>query len=245
MGDQGPAAASAAPEPEAGSFEGAEWAKDRKYDHNINLSSFYQRHGPKYCTKMLSRIRMLHYIKQEIISDLEVQVNAGVKAAILPIQLPSCKISLTPWWDAQADVSLLVGTYKHGYERYDAMRLDPSLCFLDRCGPPDQQELLPEMVALEADSEEFQKAQENVLFPPASKLNAHLRLITSIYQREKKEKLASISMSPLEPNMQYAFPGPSGETPAFFLSFPEDVLIPTNLGLVATKPSTTSPPLAK
>jgi chromodomain-helicase-DNA-binding protein 7 len=46
-----------------------------------------------------------------------------------------------PWWDAEADKSLLAGTYKHGYERYNMMRLDPELCFLSRCGPPDSSEL--------------------------------------------------------------------------------------------------------
>ena len=41
------------------------------------------------------------------------------------------------WWDAEADKSLLVGTFKHGFERYNMMRLDPALCFLAKCGPPD------------------------------------------------------------------------------------------------------------
>ena len=98
---------------------------------------------------------MLYYIKQEIIRDLETQVNAGVNAVLLPIQPPSCEKSPTPWWDAQADVSLLVGTYKHGYEQYDSMRLDPSLCFLVRCGPPDRHEPLSEMASLEANGDEF------------------------------------------------------------------------------------------
>lgn len=44
------------------------------------------------------------------------------------------------WWDAECDVSLLVGTYKHGYENYLAMRSDPQLCFVDKLGPPDDAE---------------------------------------------------------------------------------------------------------
>ena len=43
----------------------------------------------------------------------------------------------TGWWDPDADRSLLVGTYKHGYERYHQMRQDPALAFLARCGPPE------------------------------------------------------------------------------------------------------------
>jgi chromodomain-helicase-DNA-binding protein 7 len=34
-----------------------------------------------------------------------------------------------------------VGTWKHGYENYVAMRADPTLCFLSRCGPPSDREL--------------------------------------------------------------------------------------------------------
>lgn len=72
-----------------------------------------------------------------------------------------CDQPPTPWWDAQADISLLVGTYKHGYERYAVMRLDPSLCFLVRCGPPDKQELLSEMASLEANGDELDKAADD------------------------------------------------------------------------------------
>jgi len=88
------------------------------------------------------------------------QVNGGINAAMLPIQPPFCDQPPTPWWDNQADVSLLVGTFKHGYERYAVMRLDPSLCFLMRCGPPDKQELLTEMASLEANGDELDKAPD-------------------------------------------------------------------------------------
>ena len=56
----------------------------------------------------------------------------------LPLVPPVCE-GLPPvsWWDADADKSLLVGTFKHGFERYNMMRLDPALCFLAKCGPPD------------------------------------------------------------------------------------------------------------
>ena len=51
----------------------------------------------------------------------------------------------TYWWDELADKSLLVGTYKHGYEKYNLMRQDAMLSFLDRCGPPDGAALAAEM----------------------------------------------------------------------------------------------------
>ena len=47
-------------------------------------------------------------------------------ASQLPLQPPFCDQPPAPWWDTQADVSLLVGTYKHGYERYAVQRLPPA-----------------------------------------------------------------------------------------------------------------------
>jgi len=33
------------------------------------------------------------------------------------------------WWSADADKSLIIGTFKHGYEKYRLMRNDASLSF--------------------------------------------------------------------------------------------------------------------
>ena len=55
----------------------------------------------------------------------------------------------------------MMGTFKHGYERYAVMRLDLALCFLARCGPPDKQELLSEMASMEANGDELDKAAED------------------------------------------------------------------------------------
>lgn len=54
----------------------------------------------------------------------------------LPINTPLCDLTPAPWWDREADRSLLVGTYKHGFESYNQMRSDPALSFLAKCGPP-------------------------------------------------------------------------------------------------------------
>ena len=45
----------------------------------------------------------------------------------------------------EADRSLLVGIFKHGFEKYNLMRNDPGLVFLSRCGPPDQNLVNAEM----------------------------------------------------------------------------------------------------
>uniref|UniRef100_A0A8B9IAH7 Helicase ATP-binding domain-containing protein n=1 Tax=Anser brachyrhynchus TaxID=132585 RepID=A0A8B9IAH7_9AVES len=44
----------------------------------------------------------------------------------------------TAWWDTEADKSLLIGVFKHGYEKYNTMRADPALCFLEKAGRPDE-----------------------------------------------------------------------------------------------------------
>lgn len=56
----------------------------------------------------------------------------------LPINppVPHCDQAPAPWWDREADRSLIIGSFKHGYEQYYAMRSDPCLCFLTRLGPP-------------------------------------------------------------------------------------------------------------
>lgn len=73
------------------------------------------------------------------------QIDEGCKASDLNISPPTTELPPKPWWDAEADRSLLVGVFKHGYERYNVMRNDPALCFLGRCGPPDKAALMAEM----------------------------------------------------------------------------------------------------
>lgn len=36
------------------------------------------------------------------------------------------------WWDHESDCHLLLGSYRHGYGRYQSMRTDPTLCFSRR-----------------------------------------------------------------------------------------------------------------
>lgn len=76
---------------------------------------------------------------------LTTQIDEGCKAEDLNINPPPTELPPKPWWDLEADRSLLVGVYKHGYERYNVMRNDPCLCFLGRCGPPDKTALMAEM----------------------------------------------------------------------------------------------------
>merc|ERR1711874_144511 len=64
--------------------------------------------------------------------------DINIPQPILEGELPA------PWWDEEADKSLIIGVFKYGYEKYNCIRSDPSLCFLTRCGPPDGAALLAE-----------------------------------------------------------------------------------------------------
>ncbi len=98
------------------------------------------------------RVHQLYTITEEIVGN---EATASLLAGVQHSEL-TCKVPLESmlrlagdgpagiaWWDSCADKCLLLGVAKHGSERYDAIRADPTLCFLDRCGPPGA---LPEAV---------------------------------------------------------------------------------------------------
>ncbi|XP_077315307.1 chromodomain-helicase-DNA-binding protein 6 [Lithobates pipiens] len=103
----------------------------------------YKKHLKQHCNKVLLRVRMLYYLKAEVLGDAAVKALEGVNARELDVMLPDIDYVEIPvdWWDAEADKSLLLGVFKHGYERYCAMRADPSLCFLEKVGKPDESSL--------------------------------------------------------------------------------------------------------
>ena len=35
----------------------------------------------------------------------------------VPLVIPSTEVTPAPWWDAEADKSLVIGTYRYGYEQ--------------------------------------------------------------------------------------------------------------------------------
>uniref|UniRef100_A0A8C2AHN5 Chromodomain helicase DNA binding protein 6 n=1 Tax=Cyprinus carpio TaxID=7962 RepID=A0A8C2AHN5_CYPCA len=112
----------------------------------------YKKHLKQHCNKVLLRVRMLYYLKVEvglICKDFSVFYSK------LEVTLPDIDYIEIPtiWWDAEADKSLLVGVHKHGYERYNAMRADPALCFLERVGMPDVTALTVEQSGAETVSD--------------------------------------------------------------------------------------------
>ncbi len=99
-----------------------------------------------FFSRVLLRVRLLYYLKQEVIGDQQTKVFQNFPVYALEIPVPDVDGDKPAiWWDEDADKSLLIGVFKHGYEKYNMMRQDPALVFLSRCGPPDQSTLAAEM----------------------------------------------------------------------------------------------------
>ncbi|PKU29882.1 hypothetical protein llap_19814 [Limosa lapponica baueri] len=98
---------------------------------------------------VLLRVRMLYYLKQEVIGNEFQKVFDGIDSSEIDVWVPEPDHSEVPaeWWDADADKSLLIGVFKHGYEKYNTIRADPALCFLERVGKPDEKAVAAEQRA--------------------------------------------------------------------------------------------------
>ncbi|XP_051984358.1 chromodomain-helicase-DNA-binding protein 7-like isoform X1 [Xyrauchen texanus] len=123
----------------------ADWLADCNPDILLQEDS-YKRHLKHHCNKVLLRVRMLYYLRQEVIGDQADRILEGTDSSRLDIWLPQPFHAEVPtdWWDLEADKSLLIGVFKHGYEKYNSMRADPTLCFLERVGMPDAKAIAAE-----------------------------------------------------------------------------------------------------
>merc|ERR1712088_1072564 len=117
------------------------WVSQEKYDMQDNLDKGYRKHLDRHNNKILLRIRLLYYVEHEILGNVLDVINKDeVPVSDIPLIIPSTEVPPASWWDADADKSILIGTYRYGYEQFDLMRTDPHLCFLSRCGPPSSNE---------------------------------------------------------------------------------------------------------
>uniref|UniRef100_A0A9J8BIC1 Chromodomain helicase DNA binding protein 7 n=1 Tax=Cyprinus carpio carpio TaxID=630221 RepID=A0A9J8BIC1_CYPCA len=123
----------------------ADWLADCNPDILLQEDS-YKRHLKHHCNKVLLRVRMLYYLRQEVIGDHADRILEGTESSELDIWIPQPFNADVPtdWWDLEADKSLLIGVFKHGYEKYNSMRADPTLCFLERVGMPDAKAIAAE-----------------------------------------------------------------------------------------------------
>ncbi|KAK5859331.1 hypothetical protein PBY51_020894 [Eleginops maclovinus] len=123
----------------------ADWLASCNPDHILQEDS-YKRHLKHHCNKVLLRVRMLYYLRQEVIGEQAERILEGADSSELDIWIPQPFHAEVPadWWDSEADKSLLLGVFKHGYEKYNSMRADPALCFLERVGMPDAKAIAAE-----------------------------------------------------------------------------------------------------
>uniref|UniRef100_A0A8C1Q3A0 Chromodomain helicase DNA binding protein 8 n=1 Tax=Cyprinus carpio TaxID=7962 RepID=A0A8C1Q3A0_CYPCA len=145
-----------------------EWI--RKYNpDSLLLDDSYRKHLKHQCNKVLLRVRMLYYLKQEVIGEHADSVLRGADARDIDIWLPEMEQQDVPsgWWDAEADRCLLVGVYKHGYEMYTTMRADPCLCFVERCGRPNEQDINAEQQAADPELGEGSYSEDPEFKPAA------------------------------------------------------------------------------
>uniref|UniRef100_A0A8C9RMR2 Chromodomain helicase DNA binding protein 8 n=1 Tax=Scleropages formosus TaxID=113540 RepID=A0A8C9RMR2_SCLFO len=176
-----------------------EWI--RKYNpDSLLLDDSYRKHLKHQCNKVLLRVRMLYYLRQEVIGDHAESVLRGADARDVDIWMPEMEQLEVPasWWDVEADRSLLIGVFKHGYEMYTTMRADPCLCFLERAGRPDDQAIDAEQHSADVDLGDGGEAdpvpssgQAGVCeWPSSSSLTARLRKLITAYQRSyRREQL--------------------------------------------------------
>uniref|UniRef100_A0A3Q2QI98 Uncharacterized protein n=1 Tax=Fundulus heteroclitus TaxID=8078 RepID=A0A3Q2QI98_FUNHE len=85
------------------------------------------------CLRVLLRVRMLYYLKVEVLGEVANQAQEGVPASKLEVSLPDIDYIEIPvtWWDAEADKSLLIGVHKHGETHNLTLSLSAS-CNLEK-----------------------------------------------------------------------------------------------------------------
>ncbi|XP_029139800.1 chromodomain-helicase-DNA-binding protein 8 [Protobothrops mucrosquamatus] len=145
----------------------AEWI--HKYNPDtLFQDEGYKKHLKHQCNKVLLRVRMLYYLRQEVIGDQAEKALAGAVSSEIDIWFPLVDQAEVPtaWWDTEADKSLLLGVFKHGYEKYNTMRADPALCFLEKAGRPDDKAIAAEHRPDVGEGVDFDKDCEDPEYKP-------------------------------------------------------------------------------
>lgn len=103
------------------------------------------------------RVKLLHYLKNDILKGYTDKILADCNVS--EVDLPPVPVDgdlPAQWWDEDADKSLLVGIFKHGHDKFNLMRQDPNLCFLQKCGAPNKDDILAEMSFAEKSVEDLE-----------------------------------------------------------------------------------------
>uniref|UniRef100_A0A8D0GZ08 Chromodomain-helicase-DNA-binding protein 7 n=1 Tax=Sphenodon punctatus TaxID=8508 RepID=A0A8D0GZ08_SPHPU len=153
-------------------LQDADWLASCNPDALFQEDS-YKKHLKHHCNKVLLRVRMLYYLRQEVIGDQADRILEGADSSEVDVWIPEPFHAEVPadWWDKEADKSLLIVVFKHGYEKYNSMRADSTLCFLERVGMPDAKAIAAEqrgtdMLADGGDGGDFDREDEDPEYKP-------------------------------------------------------------------------------
>jgi len=193
-----------------------EWARNSE---ELLGDENYKKHLVRQANRILLKLKMLAYIKNDIIGDENAaQIDEDINESELTIKYIEITEGLTDipvdWWDKSCDKSMIIGVFKHGYEKYYKMRLDPKLVFLSLCGPPDAKDLLAEQQQQQQDEDmdnpdgmdvddsasptkpapksrnlKNKQQSEQKQFPTVSELNNRLRRLIASHQKLKKQEI--------------------------------------------------------
>ncbi|NXP37112.1 CHD6 protein, partial [Leiothrix lutea] len=97
----------------------------------------YKKHLKQHCNKVLLRVRMLYYLKAEVLGEAADKAFEGTPARELDVLLPDIDYVEIPvdWWNAEADKSLLIGVFKHGAGYYTSARAKAVTVLHSHTGP--------------------------------------------------------------------------------------------------------------
>ncbi|CAI5439291.1 unnamed protein product [Caenorhabditis angaria] len=98
------------------------------------LDSSFQRHVHRHANKLLIKVDMLKHLEKYIIADAKDKcADVTVKFTDIELkELPQIAEVLIDGWDSDCDKCLLIGSWRHGLENYDAIKSDENLCFKER-----------------------------------------------------------------------------------------------------------------
>ncbi|CBY38713.1 unnamed protein product [Oikopleura dioica] len=131
--------------------EGREWVIQLD---GLLVDDQFRKHVVTHANKLLGRVRVLSYLRTEILADWLDHIKDNVPSTEYELDVPNIEGDPpVPWWDEEADKSLLVGIFKHGYDRYSLIRNDPSLVFVKKVGPADDKALMADLMEASASTQ--------------------------------------------------------------------------------------------
>ncbi|VDK39305.1 unnamed protein product [Taenia asiatica] len=139
--DMDPASTADTPKQEDHSHDISKREEDLdQVDFGITSDSF-KRHLVRAGGRLLARVYTLYFLHTEIVGlehadglcdgSLDHSVFTQLAESLPPLKALDADVP-ADWWDSCCDKCLLLGVFKHGWEKYFAIRDDPAFCFYRR-----------------------------------------------------------------------------------------------------------------